>query len=105
MVAIAEIDIENFAERVAQGVRLIDVREPDEYESGHVPGAELIPLGSVADHLDRFADDGPTYVICRSGGRSMTACEVAADHGHDVVNVTGGTMGWILSGRQVTTGS
>ena len=101
--AIAEIDIPELARRVAEGARVIDVREPGEYVEGHVPGAELIPLGTVPDHLDRFTGDGPTYVICRTGGRSMRACELAADCGHQVVNVTGGTMAWIASGQPVST--
>ena len=69
-----------------------------------MPGAELIPLGTLAEHLDRFAADGPTYVVCRSGGRSMRACELASSQGFDVVNVTGGTGAWILSGRETITG-
>ena len=102
--ALAEIDIEEFADRLTAGATVIDVREPDEYVSGHVPGAELIPLGTVAGHLDRFSADGTTYVICRSGARSMRVCELAASQGYDVANVTGGTMAWILSGRETITG-
>ncbi len=92
------------AERVAQGALVIDVREEDEYRAGHVPGALLIPLATVAEHLDRFHTDGPTYVICKSGGRSMRACELAAGEGYDVVNVAGGTAAWIDSGRDVVIG-
>ena len=103
-VAVGEIDIDEFAECVATGARIIDVREPDEYAGGHVPGAELIPLGRVAEHLDRFEPEGPTYVICQSGGRSMRACELAASQGYDVVNVTGGTRAWATSGREIITG-
>ena len=103
-VAIAEIDIDEFADRLGEGVRVIDVREPDEYEAGHVPGAELIPLGTVAEHLDRFVADGTTYVICKSGGRSMRACELASSQGYDVVNVTGGTGAWMESGRDTIQG-
>ena len=102
--ALGEIEIDEFADRVAAGARIIDVREPDEYTDGHVPGAELIPLGTVATKLDRFAADGTTYVICRSGVRSMRACEFAASQGYDVANVTGGTSAWILSGRETITG-
>jgi rhodanese-related sulfurtransferase len=103
-VPIAEIDIDDFAQRLADGARVIDVREPDEFASGHVPGAELLPLGDVPAHLDRFGDQ-PTYVICRTGVRSMRACEIASDVGHDVVNVTGGTMAWIVTGHDVATGT
>jgi rhodanese-related sulfurtransferase len=103
-VPISEIDVAELGDRIAAGALVIDVREPDEYTEGHVPGAQLIPLATVPDHLDRFRSDGPTYVICRSGGRSMRACEVAAGEGYDVVNVTGGTGAWIASGRDVVTG-
>ena len=102
--ALGEIEIDEFAERVAEGATIIDVREPDEYAAGHVPGAELIPLGSVADHLDRFSADGTTYVICQVGARSMRACEFAAAHGYDVVNVAGGTGAWIRSRRETIRG-
>ncbi len=103
-VAISEIDVDEFAGRLAEGVRVIDVREPDEYGAGHVPGAELIPLGTVAEHLDRFVADGTTFVICKSGGRSMRACELASSQGYDVVNVTGGTGAWMESGRDTVQG-
>ncbi len=101
---ISEIEVAALADRVAQGALVIDVREPDEYRAGHVPGAQLIPLATVPDELTRFNPAGPTYVICKSGGRSMRACEIAADEGYDVVNVTGGTGAWIDSGRDVAIG-
>jgi rhodanese-related sulfurtransferase len=103
-VPISEIEVSALAERVAKGALVIDVREPDEYRAGHVPSAQLIPLATVPDHLEQFRFDGPTYLICGSGGRSMRACEIAAGEGYDVVNVTGGTAAWIDSGRDVVIG-
>jgi rhodanese-related sulfurtransferase len=103
-VPISEIEVAALAERVADGALVIDVREPHEYAAGHVPGALSMPLGTVADNLDRFQADGPTYLICQSGGRSMRACEFAADEGYDVVNVSGGTGAWIAAGNDVATG-
>lgn len=104
--AVRETDVDHLAEAMAAGGRVVDVREPDEYAAGHVPGAVLVPLGTVADHLDVFRGDGPTYVICKSGGRSMRACELvdAAGEGIEVVNVAGGTMAWITSGRDTVGG-
>jgi rhodanese-related sulfurtransferase len=64
----------------------------------------LVPLGTVAAHVDAFRGDGPTYVICRSGARSMRACELVAAEGVDAVNVAGGTLAWIDSGRDVVEG-
>ncbi|MGH9133944.1 MAG: rhodanese-like domain-containing protein [Ilumatobacteraceae bacterium] len=99
--AINEVDVEELSERLAAGSRLVDVREPDEYADGHVPGAVHVPLATVPDHVEQFRGDGPTYVICRSGARSLKACEFLADRGLDVVNVAGGTLAWQLSGREV----
>jgi rhodanese-related sulfurtransferase len=103
--AIPEISVDELAERLAEGSRLIDVREPDEFEVAHVPGARLVPLATVPDELDAFRGDGTTYVICKSGARSMRACEYVASHGIDVVNVEGGTTAWLLSGREHATGT
>ena len=102
--SIQEISVDQLAERLEAGARLIDVREPDEFEQARVPQAQLIPLATVPQHVDEFRGDGPTYVICRSGGRSMQACEFVAAQGADVVNVAGGTMAWIESGRDISTG-
>jgi rhodanese-related sulfurtransferase len=104
---IQEIDVDALAAHVAAGGRVVDVREPDEYTAAHVPGAVLVPLGTVPDHVDAFTGEGPTYVICRSGGRSMRACELLAAQdvgGLEVVNVAGGTMAWIASGRETVEG-
>jgi rhodanese-related sulfurtransferase len=105
--SVSEISVDELAALLdaTPSLRLIDVREVDEYESGHVPGARLVALGTVPDHVDAFRGDGPAYVICKSGGRSMRACEFLSDQGLDVVNVAGGTMGWVTSGRDVVDGN
>jgi rhodanese-related sulfurtransferase len=107
VVPVQEIDVEQLAARLEQGARLVDVREPDEYVEAHVPGAVLIPLGTVPEHVDAFTGSGPTYVICRSGARSMRACEHVAAldlDGVEVVNVAGGTLAWLASGREAVGG-
>jgi rhodanese-related sulfurtransferase len=103
--AITEIHVDELAERLAEGARLIDVREPSEYAEARVPGGVLVPLGTVPDQIDTFRGDGPVYVICRSGARSMQACEYVATLGIEAVNVTGGTLAWIRSGRDVAAGA
>lgn len=102
---IQEISVDELAELLEQGATLVDVREPDEYEAARVPGGTLVPLATVPDRLDAFDADGPTYVICRSGARSMRACEFVAAQGREVVNVAGGTLAWIESGRPVDSGA
>ena len=100
---ISEIDIETYARERASGASTIDVREVAEYDEAHVPGAILIPLGEFASRVDELPD-GPLLIICRSGARSLQACEMAAAAGRQAVNVGGGTLGWIASGRETVSG-
>lgn len=102
--SISEITVEELAAVLEAGGRVLDVRNPDEYTGGHVPGAISIPLATVPDNVDAFRGDGPAYVICKVGGRSMSACAYLMDHGVEAINVAGGTDGWIQSGRPVVTG-
>jgi rhodanese-related sulfurtransferase len=101
---VQEISVDELAARLAAGARLVDVREPSEYEDARVPGAVLVPLGEVPSRIEDFRSEGTTYVICRSGARSMRACEFLAERGLDVANVAGGTLAWIESGRDVAAG-
>lgn len=82
---------------------LIDVREPWEYEAGHVPSAKNIPLGAIEGRLGELAPykDGPVYVVCQSGSRSLAASQTLVSHGFDAVNVTGGTRAWRSAGLAV----
>lgn len=104
---ISEATVDDLADILMPGVRLIDVREVDEYHEGHVPGAQLIVLATVPDNVEAFDGDGPTYVICRSGGRSMRACEFVAQANPNIelINIAGGTLAWISSGRDVVSGA
>ena len=81
---------------------VIDVRTPEEYAQGHVPGAVLKPL----DQLSRLTDDLPKqldlHLICRSGMRSQQAAKILAGKGFTrLINVDGGTMEWIKAGYPV----
>lgn len=102
--AIDEISIASFAHRIDQNLDLIDVREIGEYESGHISGAVNIPLNQLAGRIGELPKT-TVYFICGSGGRSMQACEICVDVGvTDVVNIAGGTKGWIATGKEVVRG-
>ena len=101
---VSEVTIEELESALQSGATLIDVREADEYAAGHVPGAVLVPLASVPAALDQFSSDSTNYVICKSGARSYRACEFLVAQGLDAVNVEGGTMAWIISGRGTVAG-
>ena len=101
---VPEIDVEQLAGLVADGALVVDVRNPDEYVEGHVPGATLIPLGEVPDRTDEIPTDRPVYVICAVGGRSARASEYLIGLGVDANNVAGGTKARIAAGFDVNGG-
>jgi rhodanese-related sulfurtransferase len=101
--AVDEVTVEEL-EELLPGARLVDVREPYEFDEAHVPGAVLVPMASVPDRLDAFAPDAPTYVICQTGARSLRVCEYLEAQGLVGINVYGGTRAWLLSGREPATG-
>ena len=83
---------------------LIDVREADEFAQAHVPGARLVPLSRIADSLGELPKDRRFYVVCASGNRSRAAVDLLTENGFDAVNVEGGTLAWIRSGRPTDSG-
>lgn len=94
-VSVADLDA-----AVKDGATLIDVREPFEYEAGHVEGALLMPLAETVRLASDLPKDEPVYVICRSGNRSLSASQALVDAGfEDVRNVDGGMIAWEASGR------
>lgn len=99
-----EIGVHELAEAQAGGV-LIDVREPEEYETVHVPGAVLVPLGQVVERVQEVPRDRPVYVICASGTRSAKAAQWYRSQGIDARNVAGGTTAWVESGKPVARGA
>ncbi len=100
----SEVDLGRFAAAHADGAFVIDVRQPDEYAQGHVPGAKLIPLGALPQHAGTLPAGQPVYVICASGNRSWTAARWLAGRGIDARSVIGGTGDWIARGLPVVHG-
>lgn len=76
------------------GINLVDVREADEFATGHVPGAVNLPLSEFAGRYTELAADKPYHIICQMGGRSAQACAFLDAQGYDVTNVDGGTAAW-----------
>ncbi len=85
---------------------IIDVRMPEEFASGHVPGARLIALNTLMARVHEIPKQGDVFVICQAGGRSAQAAGyLATQCGHDnLINVAGGTQAWIQAGYPVETG-
>lgn len=100
-----EIDVERLAELQAENAWVLDVRQPDEYEAGHVPGAYLIPLDQLSTRHTEVPNDQEVYVVCGGGGRSAAATEALNGAGYRAVNVAGGTRGWMAAGNPVVEGT
>jgi rhodanese-related sulfurtransferase len=87
---------------IEQGVRVIDVRQPEEWQQGHIAEATLVPLnnnvylfGHALKELNLPADEEVIFV-CRSGQRSAVASEIALEAGlNKVYNLANGMIGWI----------
>jgi len=102
---INEIDSKELKEKLDRGenIILIDCREQEEWDDGHIAAAKLIPL---SEFEQRYAEVGPTdaqiIVQCRSGKRSLNACMILQNNGYEnLTNLAGGILGWAEHGYEV----
>lgn len=74
---------------------ILDVRQPNEYKRGHIPGAELIPLPELNERIKEIDPGKPTMVYCAVGGRSRVAAQMLSGNGFEqVYNLAGGFKAW-----------
>lgn len=104
---VKDIKPQELQQLIANGVdgkalKVLDVREPWEFQQGHVPGAVLIPLGQLAGRLGELDPQQPVAVICASGNRSESAAALLGQKGFaNLFNVAGGTGAWLRQGLPV----
>ncbi len=79
-------------------IAILDVREPVEYQYGHIDGAVHVPLNDLPARLGELPD-ARTLVVCKVGGRSAQAVAYLSQQGYDVVNLDGGMLDWAAAGR------
>jgi hydroxyacylglutathione hydrolase len=106
MAHLTQITVDDLHNLIAKEpeLQILDVRRPPEYESGHVPHALHAPLAQLQSTIPDLALDPakPTAVICAGGYRSSAATSILKQHGFKkLLNVTGGTGGWIDAGYPV----
>ncbi len=102
--AVAEVDVDALEARPSDAV-VLDVREPEEFAHGHVPGAISLPQADLASRLNEVPRDRPVFAICQGGVRSLRAAQFLKQQGIDnVVSVRGGTEAWIGAGKTISLG-
>lgn len=89
------IDLDQIEAKVEQGYVVMDVREIDEYESGHIVSAINKPLSELKNaDFNELNDDEDYVVVCQSGNRSKEASEILVSEGYEVLNVSEGMSTW-----------
>jgi rhodanese-related sulfurtransferase len=82
--------------------QIVDVREPEEWASGHIPGAIHIPLGELMHRQQKLDPARPVITVCRSGNRSLTAARALKGAGFENVrSMSGGMVAWAKAGHPV----
>lgn len=93
-----ELDPAAVAAAMAAGeLSVVDVREPVEWDAGHIAGSVLIPLGEFADRVGELPEGG-LAIVCRTGSRSSMAADWLHRSGVSASNMTGGLKAWAAAG-------
>lgn len=80
---------------LAAKARCVDVREPEEYEDGHIPGAVNVPLSELTERCGELDPAQEWIVVCHAGGRSTRACQYLSAIGYTRLhNMSGGMNDW-----------
>ncbi len=93
-------------EKLKNGKRplVLDVRQPEEYRSGHIAGAKLIPLGQLSRRIKELPQSREIVCVCASGNRSGSATRQLVGAGLNAVNMKGGMLAWRRAGLPVKKG-
>jgi rhodanese-related sulfurtransferase len=100
---IAQAEVTEVPTEFDRSVVLLDVREDDEWQQGHAPGAVHIPMGDIPARIGELDADATYFVVCHLGGRSQRVAHYLAHHGYSAINVSGGMAAWAGAGRPVVT--
>ena len=100
---VPETDVPHAIEAQANNaVQIVDVREPDEWVEGRIPGAVHIPLGSLASRVNELDPNQETIVVCQAGVRSLTGADILLKAGFaDAKSLAGGMIAWVGAGQPV----
>ena len=104
-IAVPEITVEEAYQKYQEGVLVLDVRTPEEYNQGHIQNAKNIPLDELNARISELSTDQEMVVICKSGNRSHEAVVILLKAGFQKVStVVGGMNNWKAAGYPVING-
>jgi rhodanese-related sulfurtransferase len=99
---VPEVDVSQISTAAEKPPYILDVREDDEWDAGHIDGTQHIPMMEIPARLAEISTDEQVLVICRSGSRSALVVGFLKHQGVDAVNVAGGIQVWAALGRPMT---
>ncbi|MRJ75594.1 rhodanese-like domain-containing protein [Aeromicrobium sp. SMF47] len=98
---IPTVDVRDVPSPIPDDVVVLDVREDNEWQAGHIDGAVHIPLGDLPARVGDLDPEVRTLVVCHVGGRSARATQWLQAQGIDASNVEGGMAAWEQAGRPI----
>lgn len=100
-----EVSVEEAYQMRENGAFVLDVRELNEWEEGHIPDATLIPLGQLESRMGEVPEDQEVVIVCRSGNRSAQARDILKNAGFtNITSMAGGMNQWIANSYEVEIG-
>jgi rhodanese-related sulfurtransferase len=92
-------DLAAWVAQDAQGVQVVDVREPYERQAGHIAGSRHIPMVALSDQASSLDPGRPVVFYCRVGARSTMAAQAFRAAGYQALSMSGGLMRWAAEKR------
>ena len=99
MIVVPTIEVAQVPDPIPEGVTIVDVREPIEWQYGRIDGAVHIPLTEIPHRAGELPVDQQLLVVCKVGSRSAQATAFLREKGFEAVNLAGGMIDWVDEGR------
>ncbi|MFZ5820855.1 MAG: rhodanese-like domain-containing protein, partial [Chloroflexota bacterium] len=100
----ASVSVDEAYQMYQDGMFVLDVRTPEEWNEFHAPDTTLIPLDELSARVDELPKDRPILVVCRSGNRSQAGRDILQQAGFEATSMDGGLNEWRERGYPVTSG-